>query len=142
MAAYGTPNYDYTQATSQLARQKTLSDTANTYGRFLSQQRFRRGREDAGTQMRRNFPKVGGHFSRRGLWNSGLRREGQAQYLGDYNRDVQRSYQDQQAENQGFDLQQTASDMGYQDALLALYERLQAARANQDPFANVYIPGS
>lgn len=142
MAAYGTPSADYAQGASQLAKRKSLSEAANTYGRFISQQRFRRGREDAGQQMRRNFPRVGGAFNRRGIYNSGVRRQGQQQYLGDYNRDIQRNLQDQQMEDQGFDLQQAGQDLGFEEALLDLYARTQAARANTDPFANVYIPGS
>lgn len=142
MAAYGTPSYDYAKGTNQLAHNKGMSDTANEYGRFLSQQRFRRGREDAGTQMRRKFPKVGGHFQNRGMWNSGIRQEGQREFLGDYNQDIQRSLQDEQLANQGFDMQQTQSDALYQQALLDLYERFQAGRMNTDPFAQLYLPGS
>lgn len=142
MAAYGTPAYDYTKGTSDLARNKTQSDAMNDYGRFISQQRFRRNREDAGLQVKRNFPRVGGGFNRRGIYNSGLRREGQQQYLGDYNRDVQRNLQDEQMENQGFDLQRSFGDANYQAALLDLFERFQGARANVDPFANLYLPGS
>ena len=142
MAAYGTPGYDYTKGTNQLAKNKGFGDAANDYGRFISQQKFRRQREDAGTQMRRKFPKVGGHFQNRGMWNSGLRQQGQRQFLGDYNRDVQRSLQDQQVENQGFDLRQAMDDSTYQDALVDLYDRWQAGRMNTDPFTNVYLPGS
>lgn len=141
MATYGTPQYDYTRRTNALAQNKAMSDAANQYGRFLSQQRFRRNREDAGIQMKRTFPKVGQSFQNRGLWNSGIRREGQRQYLGDYNRDIQRSLQDEQSANQGFDMQQTMQDSTYQQALLDLYEQLQAARANVNPFAGLYLPG-
>lgn len=138
MATYGTPNYDYTRATGQLAQNKALTDAANQYGRFLSQERFRRSGEDANLQAKRKFPKVGSHFNRRGLWNSGLRREGQQNFMQDYQRDVNRLQWDQGASEAGFEMRQAQSDASYQQALLDLYERLQAQRAaSYDPFAAV-----
>ena len=141
MAAYSTAQYDYNKGTSDLALNKGLSDAANEYGRFLSQQRFRRDQQDMGQQFKQNMPKVGSSYNRRGLWNSGLRRQGQRQFGEQYNQALQRSQFDQGAAEQQYTMTQTASDARYQQALLDLYEQFQSGRANTDPFANVYIPG-
>lgn len=141
MAAYGTPTYNYNKATSDLALNKGLSDAANEYGRFLSQQRFRRDQQDMGRQFKENMPRVGSSYNRRGIWNSGLRRQGQRQFGEQYNKALQRSQFDQGAADQQYTMAQSASDARYQKALLDLYEQLQSTRANTDPFANVYIPG-
>jgi hypothetical protein len=136
--AYETPGYNYASQTNALAQNKGLSDVANNYGRFLSQERFRRQGEDAGNQFRRNMPKVGGSYNRRGIYNSGLRREGQRRYAGDYQRDVNRMGYDQAAEAQQFDMVQTQSDAAYQQALNDLYNQYQYSRAaGYDPFAAV-----
>lgn len=141
MAAYGTPQYNYTKGTSDLALNKSLSDASNEYGRFLSQQRFRRDQQDLGQRFKENMPRVGSSYNRRGLWNSGLRRQGQRQFGQEYNKALQRSQFDQGAAEQQFTMARSAGDARYQAALLDLYEQLQAGRANTDPFANVYIPG-
>lgn len=141
MAAYGTPAYEYAQGTSGLAQKKAQSDAANEYARFISQQRFRQQQQDLGQQFRRQMPKVGQSFQNRGLWNSGLRRSGQRQFAGDYNQALQRSQQAQAADDQQFQMQQNFNDQDYNLALMDLYQRFQAARANTDPFANVYLPG-
>lgn len=141
MAAYATPTYSYTTATNELGLNKSLSDAANEYGRFLSQQRFRRDQQDLGQRFKQNFPRVGSAYNRRGLWNSGLRRQGQRQFGEQYNQALQRSQFDQGAAEQQYQMAQTGQDAQYQLALQKLYDQYQAARANVDPFAGVYIPG-
>lgn len=136
--AYQTPTYNYEQARSRLTENKGYEDVARNYGRFMGQERFRRGTEDAGRQFTQKFPKVGSHFNRRGMWNSGLRREGQRNFAEDYQRDVARQQWDQGAWETGLDMQQTQSDAQYQRALLDLYENLQRGRAaDYDPFAAI-----
>ena len=136
--SYGTPTYNYEQSRSALTQNKGLEDVARNYGRFMSQERFRRGNEDNTRQFQQGLPKVGTHFNRRGMWNSGLRRQGQQQYAQDFQRGQSRLQFDQAADTAQTDMAQTASDAQYQQALLQLYERMQAeSAAGFDPFAAV-----
>ena len=127
--AYGTPTYDYEKARSGLTERKGFEDVQRDYGRFLGQERFRRGAEDSSRQFRNKFPKVGTHFNRRGMYNSGLRRSGQKEFAQDYQRDLSRQQFDQASMNTQYDMDQTRSDAGYQRALVDLYEQMQAQRA-------------
>lgn len=136
--AYGTPTFDYERRRSGLAQQKGLEDVGRDYGRFMSQERFRRQNQDMGTQFRDKFPKVGSHFNQRGLWNSGLRKQGQNRFAQDFEQAQSRSRFDQAADASMTDMAQTVSDSNYQQALLSLFEQMQAQRAaGYDPFAAV-----
>lgn len=136
--AYTTPTYDYERARSRIVEDKGTTDAMRDFGRFMGQERFRRSTEDAGRQFRQKFPKVGTHFNRRGMWQSGLRQQGQRDFAQDYQRDLGRLQFDQGAMNTQYDMQQTQSDTGFQRALLDLYEQLQGGRAaGYDPFAAV-----
>lgn len=136
--AYGTPTYDYEQQRSGLTQRKGLEDVGRDYGRFMSQERFRRQNMDQGSEFRDKFPKVGTHFNRRGMWNSGLRRQGQQRFAQDFAENQGRTRFDQAAEMSQIDQQQAMSDANYQQALLQLFEQMQAQRAaGYDPFAAV-----
>ncbi len=136
--AYGTPSYDYGVATSNLTARKGQEDVARDFGRFMGQERFRRSTQDNQQTFKRQFPNVASHFNQRGLHNSGLRQQGQRQFVQDYNQTQERSNFDRAAEVAGIDLQQTQSDANYQKALLDLYELYQGQRAaGFDPFAAV-----
>lgn len=137
MAQYGTPAYDYSKATSNLTRSKSQSDAMQDYGRFLGQTQFRRQRRNMGQEAERNFPRVQQAYNRRGMLNSGLRREGQQRYMQDYARNLGDLSFDQAAMNQGYDMRRAQGDANYQAALMDLYERFQAQRAQQDPFQAV-----
>ena len=130
--AYGTPTYNYEQARGGLARQKALTDQANEFGRFLGQERFRRSKEDLGESFERRFPKVGNSFSRRGIWNSGLRKKGQRTAVNAANKDFRRLAESQATENAQWDMRQTNDDVRYENELLALYDRMQASRATSE----------
>jgi hypothetical protein len=136
--AYQTPTYNYETARSALTQNKGFEDVARNYGRFMSQERFRRSNEDMQQDFTRKFPKVGTAFNRRGMWDSGLRREGQQQFVGDYNRNQGRLQFDQAQEATRTDMDQARSDALYQQGLLQLLEQLNAGRASGfDPFAAV-----
>ncbi len=136
--AYGTPVYDYEQERSGLTQRKGLEDVGRDYGRFMSQERFRRQNMDQGQDFRDKFPKVGTHFNRRGMWNSGLRTQGQNRFAQDFAEQQGRTRFDQAAESAQTDLAQSMSDASYQQALLGLFEQLQSQRAaGYDPFAAV-----
>ena len=141
--AYGTPTYNYEQARGGLARQKALTDQANEFGRFLGQERFRRSKEDLGESFERRFPKVGNSFSRRGIWNSGLRKKGQRTAVNAANKDFRRLAESQATENAQWDMRQTNDDVRYENELLALYDRMQASRAtSEQDFAGPSAPAS
>ena len=136
--AYGTPIYNYETARSGLTQNKGLEDVARNYGRFMSQERFRRGSEDNTRQFTQGLPKVGSRFNRRGMYNSGLRREGQQNFAQDFERAQGRLQWDQAADQSQTDMAQSAADARYQQALLELFERQQAERAaGYDPFAGL-----
>jgi hypothetical protein len=138
MAAYGTPQYNYEQSKSALTQGKTAQDAAASYGRFLGQERFRRNSEQANQGFRRQFPAVGQHFNQRGLWNSGLRRQGQQQFTQDFADTMGNAQFEQAGQEQQFQLDQNTRDAQYLMALQTLFENLQAGRASgYDPYAGV-----
>lgn len=136
--AYGTPIYNYESARSGLTQNKGLEDVARNYGRFMSQERFRRAGEDQTLGFKRQLPRVGSRFNRRGMYNSGLRRQGQQEFANDFQRQQARLQYDQGAEATQADMAQAAADARYQQELLRLYEEQQYARtAGYDPLAAV-----
>ena len=136
--AYGTPTYDYEQQRSGLTQRKGLEDVGRDYGRCMSQERFRRRNVDESNDFRDKFPKVGTHFNRRGMYNSGLREQGQNRFAQDFSDRQGRSRFDQAAEGAQADQGQAMSDATYQQQLLDLYAQLQVGRAaGFDPFSAV-----
>lgn len=135
--AYTTPTYDYGRAQSDLTLNKGLQDQASAYGRFLGQERHRRGLEDTTRGFRQNFPRVAQSYQNRGFYNSGLRREGQQKYGEGFQRDVSRQNYDQALQESAFEQAQALRDAQYQAALRDLFERMQAMRAQDDPFAQI-----
>lgn len=134
--AYGTPTYDFEQARGGLAKTKAITDQSNEFGRFLGQERFRRSKEDMGTDFKRNFPKVGGSYNRRGIWNSGLRKKGQRTAVDATNKNFRRLAEAQATEDAQWDMRQASDNANYEAELLALYDRMQASRAaGYDPYA-------
>ena len=136
--AYGTPVYDYEQSRGGLAKSKAITDQSNDFGRFLGQERFRRDKEDMGTDFKQNFPKVGSSFNRRGIWNSGLRKKGQRTAVNATNKNYRRLAEAQATDNAQWDMAQTTSDVKYENELLALYDRMQSGlAANSSPFTGM-----
>lgn len=140
MSDYATPGYNYTSQTNALNRQKGLQDATRNYSQFISQERFRRGREDNQLGFQRNFPRVGAGFNRRGMWNSGLRKQGQQMAAGDFSRAQGRVNWDNAANDQGFAIDKAQSDAAYQSALQAAYDQFKKAQATQAAYnqAKVY----
>jgi hypothetical protein len=133
--AYGTPRFDYGVQGAQLATSKALTDNAQQFGRFMGQERHRRSLSDMNRQFKQDFPRVGSSFNQRGLWNSGVRRQGQRNYAEGYGRAVERSRFDHAAEEANYSRDQTLRDAGHEQAMLALYEQMQRARAaGYDPY--------
>lgn len=138
MANYSTPSYSYGVQANNLTTNKGLTDIAQNYGRFLSQERFRRGLDDGQRQFKENFPGIGRSYNRRGLYHSGLRREAQTNEAQDFQRQTDRYRQDFGASEAQFEQQKAFRDAQYQQALLGLYEQLQQQRAaGFNPFASI-----
>ena len=136
--AYDAPSYDYARRVQETTHNKNMGDIAGDYGRFISQERFRRTTGDMGDQFRRQMPKVGSQFNRRGIYNSGLRQQGQRDFAQNYQQQLGRAQYDQAAEEQKFGLERSASDANYKILLQQLFEQLQGQRAQgYDPYAAV-----
>ena len=133
--AFQTPTYDYGLATNKLTLDKGLSDIAQSYGTFLGQERYRRNRGDMNREFKSQFPKVAQGYQNRGLYNSGLRKQGQRQEVKGYQRAQNRLSQDQ-AVSQASDAQtQAFRDAQYQQALMDYFNAMQRQRAvSYDPF--------
>lgn len=137
--AYNTPRYDYGTASANLAQRHSAEQAAQSFGTFLGQQRFRRQSQDADMMFRRNLPRVAGEYNRRGAYNSGLRREAQQQYVGDYGRQQQRATEDEASMMSQAAMADTYRQAAYQAALQQLFEQYAVQRAQVDPFA--YMTG-
>ena len=137
---YSDPQGTYLRQTQGIQRQKGLEDATRQYAQGLSQERFRRNREDQTTSFKRNFPKVGTHYNRRGMWNSGMRQQGQREFAGDFQRNVGRTDWDQAAQNQAFQMDQVGSDAQFQAALQSVYDQMQREKMLQGAYdqAKVY----
>lgn len=136
MAAYATPSYDYGIKANQLTLNKGLSDISADFGRFMNQERYRRSQGDAQREFSDRFPRVGAQYNRRGLWNSGLRKEGQQREAQDFQRGMDRMQYDFTANQAQADQSQALSDASYQQALLGLFDQMQRERAaTYDPYA-------
>jgi len=133
--AYSTPSYDYGMQTNQLTTDKGIQDVMQNYGRFLGQERFRRGMSDANRMFKEQFPNIGRSYNRRGLYHSGLRRGAQTQEAQNFQRQTDRFRQDYATEQSALEQQQALRDAQYQNAMLSLYEQMQQARAaGYDPY--------
>jgi len=135
--AFNTPTYDYGLATNKLSTNKGLADQAQTFGRFLSQERHRRGLADTNRTFQDRFPRVGQGFQNRGLYHSGLRREGQRKEAESFQRGVGQQNFEFGVGEAAAEQAQTFRDAQYQQALLDLFDQMQRARAGQDPFASL-----
>ena len=135
--AYTTPTYEYGKSTSNLTRDKGVADQAADFGRFLGQERHRRGLEDTTRNFQQRMPKVAQSFQNRGFYNSGVRKQGQQQFAEGFQRDVSRQNYDWGLQESAYEMGKVNREADYQAALVELFERLQAARAQDDPFAQI-----
>lgn len=136
--AYQTPTYDYGSATNRLTLDKGLQDVMQNYGRYLGQERFRRGMSDAQRMFKQQFPGIGRSYNRRGLYHSGLRRGAQQNEAQEFQRQTDRFRQDYATEQAAMEQQQALRDASYQQALLDMYAQMQQQRAaGYNPFEGV-----
>lgn len=132
-AGYANTGYYQGQANDATYRYQT-DKAANSYGRFLSQQRGSRTVGDMQQTFNRGLPDYRAQFGQRGLSgggiNSGIMRRSMANYLSDYTRDYQRAQQDATMEAQNYDAQSAALDAEYNNGLAALEQQKQDEIAN------------
>jgi hypothetical protein len=82
--------------------------------------------------------KTWGRISPKTSRSSGLRKKGQRTAVNATNQNYRRLAEGQATENAQWDMAQTNSDVGYENELLALYDRMQSTRAaGDDPFAGM-----
>lgn len=135
---YETPGYNYGRQVSNRAQNKGLTDAAEDYGQFLGQERFRRQQADMTQGFQRAMPKVGAQFAQRGMFNSGLRRQGQRDFATAYKDQLGRSQYDQAADQQQFTMKRGINDATYTQGLQTLFDEYKAAGlTGPDPFAAV-----
>lgn len=129
--------FQFETQTADLQNKYAQDNAAQEYGRFLSQQRFSRQKDDMNQGFMRSFPKFTGRWAGRlgsGV-KSGVFQQDLTDNVNQFGRDLSRVEQDQATEMGNFATQQAGRDAGYQRALLALQEQLAAQRANQNVFA-------
>jgi hypothetical protein len=84
---------------------------ANTYGRFVSQQRGQRELNDMTKGFKQSFPGYASQFGQRGISqpgvSSGVMQRQMGQYVGDFNKQYARGTQDLTEQLRQFDLQNT-----------------------------------
>ena len=119
---YSPPDYGgYARKKADVEYKYGNDATQNAYGRFLGQQRFSRDRGDDQRDFGRRYAPNSASYGARGVSgagiNSGIRDRGMSDFVGDYARGQQRSYQDQTMQNQQYDLGQAQSDQWRQQAL-------------------------
>ncbi len=135
-AGYANTGY-YQGASNDMTYRYQTDKAANSYGRFLSQQRGSRSLGDMQTNFNRQLPDYRAGFAQRGLAgpgiNSGVMRRSMSNYLSDYTRDYQRLQGDATAEAQNYDAQSAALDAQYNNGLAAL------EREKQDEIANAAL---
>ena len=120
--AYQAPDYGgYERRKGDIEYKYGTDATTNAYGRFLGQQRYERGAQDAQRNFGRSYAPYKASFGQRGLSGggvtSGAMRQSMGNYIGDYQRDYTRAMQDQTLGNQQYDLQQANLDQWRQQAL-------------------------
>ena len=134
----------YQGAANDLTYRYQTDKAANSYGRFISQQRGSRSLGDLSTNFNRALPGQRAGYAQRGMAgpgvNSGVMRRSMANYLSDYTRDYQRMQQDATMEAQNYDSQSAALDAQYNNGLVSLEQQKQDEIANAALAINALRP--
>lgn len=127
-------NAGYAQQASDLQYRYNTDRAANSYGRFLSQQRGERSVGDLSRDFNRALPNYKARFGQRGLMGGGVRsgimQRSMKNYLGDYTTNYMRTQQDAQQGVQQYDRANTELDAWYQKSLADLEMEKQQEIAN------------
>lgn len=132
--------YEYEQGVSDVMMQDAARAGDNQYQRFLSNRNYGRQSGDMQRQFRAEQPKFGAHFASRGMLNSGIYRQDLSDRFRQYQDNQTRLAENEMATQSALSNQQAAGDQQRLQALLALFERFQGQRAQEDPFANLLNP--
>jgi hypothetical protein len=124
----------YNSQASDLQYRYNTDKAANSYGRFLSQQRGSRAVGDLSRDFNRSLPSYKSQFGQRGLAGPGVRsgvmRRSMGNYLGDYTTAYQRAQQDATQEAQQYDAANASLDAYYNNSLASLEQQKQDEIAN------------
>ena len=118
--AYG--NYERQKADTEY---KYSSDSvANSFGRFISQQRGQRDMGDMSRSFGRQMPQYKASFGQRGLSGGGIKsgamQQSMQNYVGDYSQQYGRQQQDLTSQLQGYDFNQQNMDAWRQQSLAGI----------------------
>jgi len=98
----------YTRQSQGIQNDYAAKSAANTYSRFLSQQRGDRGITDYQQQFNRSLPGVTASYAKRGLAGPGVKSgvygKAMQTYVGDYQQNLNRQLADQQSGLRQYDL--------------------------------------
>ena len=109
-AGYTDPGY-YESQRRNVNAEYAAQMAANTYGRFVSQQRGQRDLSDMTRGFKQGFGGYSSQFGQRGIGGAGVKsgvmQKAMGNYIGDYQRQYQRGSQDLTEQLRQFDLQNT-----------------------------------
>lgn len=132
-----------------ISNQYNQQTAANAYGRFVAQQRGKRGLADAKRNFGRQVPGFTAQWGQRGMTGpgvqSGVFQNAMQRFVGDFQRDYGRMQQDMTSDLQGYDLQQANFEQAKQQALadLRMQQQMQIANTAQQLAAlRPFIGGS
>lgn len=134
--SYKTPNYDYQRRLGQRAQDYGNQQVAREFGNFVSQERFRRAQGDRARMFDDRFPRVGRSFNRRGIYDSGLRREAQQREAADFQRADDRALNDYAMQQYVQQLGRFGHDADFQSGNVDLFTDLNRRRV-RDPFMGI-----
>lgn len=126
--------YDYAAGQADVNRKYADETAASQYGRFVSQQRFSRGKQDMSQTFQRQAPRFNASFAARGLGNSGIFRGQLRQRTGDYTNAYNDLLSEEGAQMGQFDQQDAQRSEAYRAALQRLLEQFQQQRAGENQF--------
>jgi hypothetical protein len=132
--------FDYEQGVSNQMFQDAAGAGQNQYQRFLRNRQYQRDSGDAARSFRQSQPRFGAGYAQRNMLNSGIYRGDMQERFRGY-----QDYQNRLSEGNMIDQSQLANNQAMTDqnryqTLLNLFEKFQADRAAEDPFAQLLNP--
>lgn len=128
--------YDYESKIADLQNRYNQDNAAQEYGRFISQQRFSRQKQDMNDQYTKAFPKFTGAWAGRlgsGI-KSGVMRQDLADSVNGFNRNMGQLDTDNAAAEGQFASDFAARQAAYQKMLLGINDDYARERASQNAF--------
>lgn len=128
--------YDYESRLADLQNRYNQDNAAQEYGRFISQQRFSRNRQDMNDQFAKAFPKFTGQWAGRlgsGI-QSGVFRQGLTDSVNNFNQNMGRLDADNAAAEGQYQTDFAARQAAYQRMLLGINDDYARERASANAF--------